>query len=86
MNDLDFRCAIHANKLKLHATCVPVITETNTSLYITYLNYLSSPDPYINIYTFLLEDTISLINILFNYEENNSNENLLEYTFLLRKT
>ena len=49
MNDLDFQCAIHVNKLKLHATCVPVITETNTTLYITYLNYLSSPDPFINI-------------------------------------
>ena len=45
MNDLDFHCAIHVNKLKLHATCVPVVTETNTPLYITitYLNYLSSP-------------------------------------------
>ena len=52
------------------------------SLYITYFNYLSSPDPCINIQTFFIrKDTISLINILLNYEENNPNENLLEYTF-----
>ena len=35
---------------------------------------------------FIIKDTNSLIKILLNYEENNPNENLLEYTFLLRKT